>query len=1145
VPAAEMDVLFGNLPSGQPWDAKAVANAEEDRALRSIWFASGFDYTLSGAALWLGNTLGDGGRLLTVVNPAHRHSEVTFETAINVSTANPANHFLIYNESLGGLRFNGAFNTGGHSLWIEGPAGILFSGAISGVSGGDAGEIRVKTGAGGYVLFAANNSAWGGTVHVDSGMAVVSADGALGSAALTTTVADGATLALRQRNWGSGSGTYVNYASAKSLELAGEGIWRFGEGYVGALYNDGGNNTFAGSISLLGANVAIGSRADRLDLTGAITGNASLTKVGRGIVRLTNAGNAYTGATIIKEGALWIDNAAALPGGFGNTNTGTTIVLAGGTLMLPALNSSNTFNRQLGTGPGQIQWTSSGGFAAAGSYTQIQLTNEAGVQTGKLTWGQGGFVPLGSALMFGSEFTSGIVTLRNSIDFAGGLREIYVHRNTSGDIIGGSDGMGFSNGGLIKTGQGRLMLRGTYNYTGPTVILDGLFIELTRDIYGPVNTNYQLGGGTLGIHSLVVNGAKTNTYSPMLGVGADQVQWLAGSDGGFAIMEGVSGTLRVNGVQDKITWGQQYFVGLNNTLSLGHRDSASGHTWDTALDLAGGERTIHIVDSLVGSTPWLGAEFRFTQALSNGSLRLEGDGRLDLAVANDELKGSVTVSGAELRLNEGGTLSGISALWVERGGRITLDNAGTYNATTGGSLLTDRIKDSASVTLDGGTLRFWGSDASGSTSSQTLGALTLAGGASTIGVANHAGAAGSATLHLASLSRSDPRATINFTNSGGTGTYSSGTTGPRLRFATAPSLSGGILPYATVHGSHWATVTTDGDLVAYTGYETGVPTDWLTAHNVSIEQNRSASGVLTVNSLRFDSGRTLQLANASTVLNLVSGGLIGASNSSLQFGRLTTAADNLYIHIPSGQFSLGSEVFGNAGLIKSGRGTLMLYGSEANTYTGTTYVYDGILALAKLIGADAVAGDLVVGDFKSTTTVMLVNSHQIADTATVTLRGVQHRYPTSQANIREGVLQFNNTGISPGLRETFDRLHIDGRGVLNFNGGEISRANYLFLNRLTFADAASRLFIRRWVEFEDYLLVRRSGNEGLIPPILSQIIFDGYGPARWVPYDNDYWQITPFPEPSTYGAILGTIAIALWTWRKRRRKQTLRVSEAR
>jgi len=1132
-PPDGVDVIFGNVPSGLPWDAKAVNNTEADRKLRSLWFETGFDYTLGGASLLLGGGLGDGDRLITVLNRITRHSEVTFNSAINVSTANPSDRFLIHNESLGGLRFNGAFNTGGHEIWLEGSGPIRFSGAISGVSGGAAGTLRVKM-AEGHAMFTADNSAWGGTIHVDSGMAVVGANGSLGSTALTTTVADGATLALRQRNWGLG-GYSFSYTDAKTLELVGDGIWRFGEGHVGALYNDGGNNTFSGNITLIG-DTSIGSRVNTFHLSGAITGAASLTKIGRGILRLSNAGNAYTGATIIKGGALWIHDEAALQGGFGNTNTGTAIVLDGGVLMLSPVPVYGEFRRKLGIGPGQIQWTGSGGFAAAGSNTQIQLTNENDVQTGKLTWGQSGFVPIGSALLFGAEGTQGIVTLRNSIDFAGGQREIYVHRNTSADVIGGSDGYGFSNGGVIKTGQGRLSLRGTYNYTGPTVILDGLFSELLRDIYGPVQTNYQLGGGTLDLASPWVNGAKTYLYSPMLGAGAGQIQWLAGSDGGLAIMEGISGTLRINGSQDEITWGQQYFVGLDNTLILGHRESSTVNTWDTALNLAGGERTIYIVDSLVNPSqgPIL-AEFRFTQALRNGSLRLVGDGRLDLAVANPNLLGSVTVSGAELRLNAGGTLSGISSLRAERGGRITLDNAGTYNATTGGAYLADRVNTTASVTLDGGTLRFWGSDVANSISTQTFGAVTLEGGASTIDVVNHAGASGSATLHLTSLSQSDLSATLNFTNAGSTETYSESTTGLRLRFVTAPSLSGGILPYATVHGSEWATVTTGGYLVAYSGYETGTPTGWLAAHNVSLNQYRFASGTLTINSLRFASGGSLNLSNFSTTLSLVSGGIIASGSSVMQLGRLTTDADFLYVHIPSGRLDVTTEIFGAAGLVKSGGGLLRLHGTEANTYTGTTYVHDGILALEKLIGVNAIAGDLVVGDFKSTTTVTLVNSHQIADTATVTLRGVMHQQPTIAANIREGVLQFNNVGASPGLREAFDRLHIDGRGVLNFGGGEYARANYLLLNRLTFADTSSRLIIRNWVEFEDYLLVRRVGNAGLIPPILSQIIFDGYGPARWVPYDNDHWQITPFPEPATYGAILGALGIGLWGWRKRKK----------
>jgi len=60
-------------------------------------------------------------------------------------------------------------------------------------------------------------------------------------------------------------------------------------------------------------------------------------------------------------------------------------------------------------------------------------------------------------------------------------------------------------------------------------------------------------------------------------------------------------------------------------------------------------------------------------------------------VANDDLKGSVTVSGAELRLHEGGTLKQLSELRIERAGTLTLDNAGTYKAATGGAYAIEAV----------------------------------------------------------------------------------------------------------------------------------------------------------------------------------------------------------------------------------------------------------------------------------------------------------------------------------------------------------------------------------------------------------------------------------------------------------------------
>jgi len=1134
VPPEEAEVLFGNAPSGASGEAKQVENALTNRKLRSLWFESGFDYTLGGGSLWLGGTLEDNGRLITVLNRANRHSEIRFNNSVNVSTLNPDHVFVIHNESLGGLRFNSGFNTGGHTIRIEGAGGVRFAGPISGVFKEDgeevAGELRVAM-SGGHAVFAADNSAWGGTIHVDSGMAVVTANGALGSTALATTVADGATLAFRQPNLGDGS--LLSYASAKTINISGAGVWRWGLGHVGALYSDGGLNSFAGNIVLMG-DAAIGARMDLLQLTGAVTGSSSLTKVGQGMVLLTNSGNAYTGSTIIREGALGVTNEAALPGGFGNTDKGTNIVLDGGVLALPRSNGGQ-FKRQLGTGAGQIQWTGSGGFSAmgTGSVTHFSLANEDGVAGGKLTWGQGGFVPLGSAFLFGSEYSAGTVELGNAVDLAGGVREINVARNSYGSFTGN-----FTNGGLIKTGEGLLMLRGRILYTGATVIREGAFIIPS----GAVSSNFQLGGGTL-----MLSGTDSiGDVAANLGDGAGQIQWQAGRDGGLTVFGGIEQTLRFNDSQAEITWGQQYFVGLDNTLIFGHRDNSPALIFDTALNLADGERTIRVIDSLAARAEEkkLRAELKFTQALRNGSLRLVGDGRADIAVANDELKGSVTVEDAELRLNEDGSLSGLSALRAVRGGIVTLDNAGTHDAETGGKNLSDRVRDEATVTLDAGTLRFWGSDAADTTSSETIGAVTLAGGDNTIDVVNRSsGDSGSATLNLASLTRSDMTATIRFTNSAGSGNYTETAPGPRLRFTTAPALSGGILPWATVsdgstYGTHWATVTSDRYLVAYSdsAYNTGAPSTWEETDNVSVNQFYYGIGPLKVNSLRFGNWAQLnfQYPNASTVLDIISGGLLAANGGYMQFGRVTTSSDVLHIHIPSPsvntQFYLSSEIFGSAKLVKSGNGKLLLWGQQANTYTGITYVNGGILALNKGAGANAIMGDVVVGDFDGVDILLIAGSDQIADTAKVTLRGVWPKQMTDWGGFHEGILQMNNGGVLAGVRETFDTLHIDGRGVIQFAGGEVTRANYLYLNYLTFADADSRLVIRKYIEQADYLLVRRTSAAGVA---LGQIVFGDYGPARLVDFDENYMRITPFPEPATYGAIFGAVGLVLWGARKK------------
>ena len=79
-----------------------------------------------------------------------------------------------------------------------------------------------------------------------------------------------------------------------------------------------------------------------------------------------------------------------------------------------------------------------------------------------------------------------------------------------------------------------------------------------------------------------------------------------------------------------------------------------------------------------------------------------------------------------------------------------------------------------------------------------------------------------------------------------------------------------------------------------------------------------------------------------------------------------------------------ASIQGPVDLTKTGRGTLTFAGNTANTYTGTTYVNAGTLALNKSPG-NAIAGTLVIGDDTSPSpdVVSLSASNQIADTAAV------------------------------------------------------------------------------------------------------------------------------------------------------------------
>jgi len=84
------------------------------------------------------------------------------------------------------------------------------------------------------------------------------------------------------------------------------------------------------------------------------------------------------------------------------------------------------------------------------------------------------------------------------------------------------------------------------------------------------------------------------------------------------------------------------------------------------------------------------------------------------------------------------------------------------------------------------------------------------------------------------------------------------------------------------------------------------------------------------------------------------------------------------------------------------------------------------------------------------------------------------------------------------------------------------------------------LLVKEWLDGRDRLLVRKDSAH--VRDSLTRIEFENHD-TRTVnlrDYDTDYWEIYALvPEPSTYGAILGSIGLVVVQWRRGYRCQKL------
>src|SRR6185369_5439403 len=115
----------------------------------------------------------------------------------------------------------------------------------------------------------------------------------------------------------------------------------------------------------------------------------------------------------------------------------------------------------IGTGPGQVQWNGDGGFAAITGARTLTLNGGA-----PLTWGAGGFVPSGNALILSTPTSNQTLTLPNAIDLGSATRSAIVSSgflNTPGATLSGV----LSGAGAIEfTGSGTVSLTGANTHAG-------------------------------------------------------------------------------------------------------------------------------------------------------------------------------------------------------------------------------------------------------------------------------------------------------------------------------------------------------------------------------------------------------------------------------------------------------------------------------------------------------------------------------------------------------------------------------------------------------------------------------------------------------------------------------------------------------
>ncbi len=494
-----------------------------------------------------------------------------------------------------------------------------------------------------------------------------------------------------------------------------------------------------------------------------------------------------------------------------------------------------------------------------------------------------------------------------------------------------------------------------------------------------------------------------------------------------------------------------------------------------------------------------------TTSVTVGTLRLDAS---NMIVNTSAL---AVASGATFELNWGvtetlGALSGAGLVNI-RGNTFTVGDASN---TTFSGVLSDAGAYGSLVKQGTGSLTLSGANTYTGPTTINAGAIIAANSSALgSGAAGNTVASGAALQLQGGITLTEGSFSVTGTGVGGTGAISnlSGTNS----LNSAVTLGGN-----TTIGSAGGALTISGQVDLGTANTLTVAgaggTEFSEAITNSGAITKTGTGTLTFSGITANSSvGTLAINDGTVVLNKTAGTNAYAGSGGITAGDGTGAAASAVLRLGA-----SNQIADYAGIItvnSDGLFDLNNQSEAVNTIAGTGRIDTGTagaLTVGANSGSSSFGGSLLgTGSFTKTGTGVLTLTSNLTFNGTFNLEG--------------GTLRLSDMTL------TLATLNLTGNSTIDF-AGSISKLYVTTLNLNGFT-----LTVTNWANATDYFFATNwSGatvdTRNAVP--MNQVTFNGFTAAdtKWQSYDH---QVTPVPEPGTYGAMLLGPFILLFAWRRR------------